>query len=82
MAESAGLFAVHDSPQGQQRETNVCLIAVTVSGPLLDRMGTQALAILLTIIVFLGGGRYGVTQAFTIGKVLCFHPRSKCRANP
>jgi MFS family permease len=46
------------------------LTSIPVSGHLLDHMGTQALAALLTGIVFLGGVCYVAARSFMVGKLL------------
>ncbi|KAJ3532443.1 hypothetical protein NM208_g8432 [Fusarium decemcellulare] len=46
------------------------LLAIPLSGLLLDNMGTQALAGLLTAVVFLGGVCYVAARALMVGKLL------------
>ncbi|KAF4461350.1 monocarboxylate transporter 2 [Fusarium albosuccineum] len=46
------------------------LLAIPLSGLLLDSMGTQALAGLLTAVVFLGGVCYVAARALMVGKLL------------
>ena len=51
------------------------LLAVPISGLMLDRVGTQALAALFTGVVFLGGVCYVAARALMVGKLLS--PKTK-----
>lgn len=51
------------------------LIALPTSGSMLDTMGAQALAGLLTAVVFLGGACYLAARALLIGQWLS--PKTK-----